>query len=179
MTHNAHLKDPTPILGSRGKGTPPKRILLVAAIMVAEAAAVAGGFWLIGPPSPTVADQVSFPEINAEDDLVEVLVLQGRLDNNRSGVTHVYPTEIYIQVPQRHVEALSAWIADHQNELRADVSTIWKATSPAHLHEPGLQTLSGRIESSLRNILENAIAGGGTCFEKCIVVAGTGYRIEP
>ncbi len=79
--------------------------MLIGGILVAEAAVIIGAMMLFGGPAEVEATQIAVTLDTPEDEkIVEVLVLDGKLPNNKSGVTYIYRTEIYVQVKKRYAE---------------------------------------------------------------------------
>lgn len=156
-------------------GTP----LLVAMVLLAEAAAFVGFMTLAGGPS--TAEAGSALEImpgDPDNAVIETLVLDARLQNNRSGVTYVFDTEIWVQVRAGHQEIVEREIARVHNEIRAEINSTWKACEPRELRESGLETVTRKIYALLSDRFGLDVETGEPVIIKCVIVAGTGFRAD-
>ena len=162
--------------------TPRRRfgtLLLVAGVLLVEAAAFVGFMTLSGgPESAHAGGAMDVVEADPDQAIVEALVLDARLQNNRSGVTYVCDTEIWVQVRGRHRMVVEQEIARLNNEIRAEINAIWKASEPRHLREPGLETLTRKIYALLSDRFGHDVESAEPVILKCVIVAGTGFRAD-
>ena len=154
-------------------------LLLVAGVLIVEAAAFVGFITLSGGPEAAHAGG-ALDVVSADPDqaIVETMVLDARLQNNRSGVTYVCDTEIWVQVRGRHRAAVEQEIARLNNEIRAEINATWKSSEPRHLREPGLETLTRKIYALLADRFGHDVESGEPVILKCVIVAGTGFRAD-
>ena len=77
-----------------------RRWLTRAAVMTAilEITAAIGLLFLFGTPGGAVADDLEFHEPAVEEVMIEIPILDERLQNRQSGLTHVYDVEVILQV---------------------------------------------------------------------------------
>lgn len=169
----APTNEPAPKQGKRF-GT----LVLVAGILLVEAAAFVGFMTIGGPDSAHAGGALEVVEADPDQAVVETLVLDARLQNNRSGVTYVCDTEIWVQVRGRHRAAVEQEIARLNNEIRAEINATWKASEPRHLREPGLETLTRKIYALLADRFGHDVESGEPVILKCVIVAGTGFRAD-
>ena len=95
-------------------------LLLIGAILIIEAAVIVGAMMLLsGPPEVEAAHTQATLETPEDEKIVEVLVFDGKLPNNKSGVTYLYDTEIYAQVKQRYADRVTGEIDQFRNEIKA------------------------------------------------------------
>ena len=95
MEHRNTSSNTTAPVQKRRFGT----MLLVAGVLLAEAAAFVGFMTLAGGPETAQAGSaMDVVPANPDEAVVETLVLDSRLQNNRSGVTYVCDTEIWVQI---------------------------------------------------------------------------------
>jgi hypothetical protein len=154
-------------------------MLLVTGVLLAEAAAFVGFMTLAGGPETAQAGSaLEVVPANPDEAVVETLVLDARLQNNRSGVTYVCDTEIWIQVRGRHLQSVELEIARLHNEIRAEINSTWKGCEPRHLREPGLETVTRKIYALLADRFGHDVESGESVILKCVIVAGTGFRAD-
>lgn len=145
---------------------------LTTALLVAEAAAIVGLFAFVGRPTTTLADA---PAIDAESEVIEEIPLfEGRLSNDRAGSVFVFDTEIYVQVRKSEVERIRREIERTRHELRAEIAAIWRSAEPANFQEPRFETLTARLDATLRDRFNRA---GRQGVSKVVVVSGAGIRL--
>ena len=154
-------------------------LLLVAGVLLVEAAAFVGFMTFSGGPDAAHAGgALDVVGVDPDQAIVETLVLDARLQNNRSGVTYVCDTEIWVQVRGRHQGAVESEISRFNNEIRAEINSIWQGSEPRHLREPGLQTLTRKIYALLSDRFGHDLETGEPVIVKCVIVAGTGFRAD-
>lgn len=155
-----------------------RSILMVVVILVVEAAAIVGIMMLTGSPPEVHADLGAAEAAVAEEEkIVEMLVLDAKLPNNKSGFTYIYDTEIFVQVKQKHVERVTSELDQFQNEIKAELTAIWRTSDPSQFEEPRLETLTRKVHALLSqrfgvDLDDEPIA------TKCVIVMGTGFRVD-
>lgn len=154
-----------------------KFILVVVVLLAVEGAALFF-FFAKGAPKKVEATEpvvVANPE---DEKLVELLVLDDRLVNDRTGISYLYQTEIYCKVRKKD----EGWVKDEiersKNEIRAQVGGIWRTAEPTHFQEPLFETLTRRVESVLRERFDAKATDGKSVIDRCVLVVGTGIRIN-
>ncbi|MEE2719305.1 MAG: DEK C-terminal domain-containing protein [Planctomycetota bacterium] len=154
-------------------------LFLVAGVLIVEAAAFVGFMTFSGGPEAAHAGgALDVVATDPDRAVVETLVLDARLQNNRSGVTYVCDTEIWVQVRGRHLGAVEQEISRLNNEIRAEINATWKASEPRHLREPGLETVTRKIYALLSDRFGHDLETGEPVILKCVIVAGTGFRAD-
>jgi len=156
-----------------------KTMLVLAAMFIVEAVVIVGAFMLAGSP-PEVGAMTSAADIESAEDekLREILVLDDRLPNNKSGVTYLYATEIYIQAKRRHQGRIEAELDQFENEIRSEINAIWKTSEPQHFQEPMLETLTRKIDAMFNRRFGADQETGERIVSKCVIVMGTGMRVD-
>lgn len=161
------------------KGSRTKLFVIVAAVLALEAALIIGVFVLIAGPPTVSASQVPEDDVVSEDDrIVETQILDARLPNNRTGVTYLYDTEIYVQTRQRHVEQVERELDQFQNEIRAEIAAIWRTADPHHFQEPRLESLTRKVSALLDRRFGSDEETSEPIVNKAVIVMGTGFRID-
>lgn len=153
---------------------------MILAILVIEAVGIIGAMKFLGGP-PAKASAIELPhrtEASEDDKIVEALVLNAKMANNKSGVTYLYNTEIYVQVKKRHVEKVKAEIEQFQNEIKADITAIWRTAEPQHFQEPKLENLTRKVYALLTDRFGEDKEHAEPIVTKVVIVMSTGYRID-
>lgn len=164
---------------SERKKLPLRLIMLIGGILVAEAAVIIGAMMLFGGPAEVEATEMTVTLDTPEDEkIVEVLVLDGKLPNNKSGVTYIYGTEIYVQVKKRYAEQVAGELEQFRNEIKADITAIWRTSDPQHFQEPKLQSLTRKVQALLADRFGVDQQSSEPIISKCVIVMGTGFRID-
>lgn len=156
-----------------------KTIFVILAVLLVEAVAIVGILMLVTGPSEVDAAHMPLDaNIAADERIVETLVLDAKLPNARSGVTYLYDTEIYVQAKQRHTPMIREELDQFTNEIRAEISAIWRTSEPHHFQEPRLENLTRKVHALLNERFGLDEASGEPVIAKCVIVMGTGFRID-
>ncbi|MHC5024640.1 MAG: hypothetical protein ACYTGG_12165 [Planctomycetota bacterium] len=156
-----------------------KTLIIIAGVLVVEAAAIVGIMLLVGRPGEVQATSVGGDLVlNEEDKIVEILVLDTRLPNSRSGLTYLYDTEIYVQVRKRYADRLVDHLEQFQNEIKSEIGAIWKTSEPDHFREPKLENLKRKVYALLNERFGPSDDEQGPIIQKVVIVMGTGLRLD-
>lgn len=155
-----------------------KSIIMIVVMLLGEAGLIVGAMMVVGKPASVSGDVEKPPAELESEKIVEVLVLDDRLPNNRSGITYLYPTEIYIQVRRKHEPLVQDQLKQFQNEIRAEISAIWKTAEPRHFQEPMLENLTRKVQALMDGRFGNDQDTGEPVVSKCVIVSGTGFRVD-
>lgn len=174
-------------VGPRGVGAKPAaaqprrsgvRIAAVtAAVLAAEAGVLWGAFSAMGPRRSEAAAPPP-PLIEAEEQFVEICVFDDRVTNDASGATYQYKADIHLKVRARHAAAVEEGIKRAFNEIREEMSGIFRTAEPEHFLEPLHETLRRRIETALRERFDGAASEASPTIERVLLVIGSGIRIS-
>jgi len=161
------------------KGSPFKTLLVIGGILVVEAVVIVGAMTFLGGPDAVEASDGMGDILTAEEEkLVELPVLDGKLANNKSGITYLYQTEIYVQVKKKHSDRVSEELEQFRNQIRAEITAIWRTSDPNHFQEPKLENLTRKIEALLNERFGTESESGEAIIARCVIVMGTGLRID-
>ena len=153
--------------------------LVLLVILGAEGVAVIGGMNLLKPPVPADASADLMLDDQAEGDrLSEVLIMEERLQNRSTGVTHVYDVEIFVQVREADLDRVTEEIERFGNDIKAEIYAIWKSADARHLQEARLETISRRIEAAMNARFGEPADAEEPIIAKCVIVTGTGFRAD-
>lgn len=131
--------------GKRGKVG-----LLTVVLLLVEAAAIGGGFMVFSSPRQTEAESMTaaFDTSEHEVMLEEVVIFEGNLGNDSSGVALRYPTRIYFKVDARDRHWIEAEASRSSGTIHARLSEIWKLAARRELESPDLAVIEARINKS-------------------------------
>jgi flagellar basal body-associated protein FliL len=155
-----------------------KFAIITVVLLVVEAAVLGGAFMLLAKPKSADATEPVVAKDPEEEKIVEVLVLNDRLANDRSGLTFVYPSEVYVQVKRKDEAWVTEEIERFKNEIRADLVAVWRTAEPHHFQEARLESLTRRVETLLRERFDKHNLDGEPVIVKCVIVSGTGIRVN-
>ncbi|MSR40929.1 MAG: hypothetical protein EXS10_03395 [Phycisphaerales bacterium] len=154
-----------------------KFMAITAGLLVVEGAAIVGFFSMTGPKhvEAEVPVMIANPE---ESKPIELLLLDDRLVNDRTGLAYLYEVEVYVKVRKKDEVWVKEEIERSRNELRAEIGGLWRTAEPHHFQEPTFETLTRRIEGVLRERFDHRSADGKPTVDRCVLVVGTGIRIN-
>jgi hypothetical protein len=155
----------------------PRVALVVGGILVVEAVVIIGAMTILSGPAPVEAARVPAAlEAPEEERITEILVLDDKLPNDRTGVTYLYETEIFAQVKKRYADRVSAELQQFRNEIRSEIAAIWRTAEPGNFQEPRFETLTRRVQTLLADRFGVDRAHDEPIISKCVIVMGTGMR---
>lgn len=151
----------------------------IGAVLLIEAVLIVGVMMFIGRPGEVRADaEMADSGATADERIQEILVVDRKLPNNKSGVTYLYDTEIYVQVRARHADRVTAELEQFRNEITAEINSIWRTSHPSHFLEPNHENLNRKVEALLQRRFGNDSQSGEPIVVRTIIVMGTGFRID-
>jgi hypothetical protein len=158
--------------GEGKKKLPLKTLIILVAALLIEAVAIAAVFMIAKGPEPIQADAALSEELASAEKPVEVLVIQEKFQNTRTGRSYLYDTEIYVIIRNKHFDAVEGTIQSMQAQLSTEIATIFRRAEPSYMMEPDLATLSRQIGAVLVQKLGTDSEGEpyvmGTLIKKCI-----------
>ena len=127
--------------------------LMTMVLLVAEAAAIGGGFMLFSSPKETEAEGMSidFEAVEHEVMKEEVVIFEGNLGNESSGVALRYPARVFFKVDARDRLWIEAESSRSSGTIHAQLSEIWKLATRRELESPDLAAIEARIKRSFEN----------------------------
>jgi len=127
------------------KKMPLMTIIVVAVIMIAEAA-VFGGVWFMAKPESAQAQEQAEDPDAALEELVEVALIGDKFQNTRQGAqSYLYDATIYVVVKRKNEGFVQAQIESNTARISADIRNIFERAEPAHLNEPEKLTIKRQI----------------------------------
>ena len=166
--------------GQRKRRKSPLRLVIVlGGILVVEAVVIIGAMMILGgPPNVEAAEVPAVMTAPEEERIVEILVLDAKLPNNKSGMTYLYDTEIYVQVKKRYSDRVVAELQQFRNEIKSEITAIWRTAEMRHFQEPRLESVTRRIQTMLSDRFGVDLQRDEPIISKCVIVMGMGFRID-
>lgn len=159
--------------------SPLRLVIVVGGILVLEAVVIIGAMMLLGGPADVQATEVPATLAAPDDErIVEIMVLDAKLPNNKSGMTYLYDTEIYVQVKKRYADQVTDELDQFRNEIKSEIAAIWRTAEPRHFQEPRLETLTRRVQTLLSDRFGVDHQRDEPIISKCVIVMGMGFRID-
>jgi len=156
-----------------------KLMIVLGGILAVEAVVIIGAMLILGgPPDVEAAEVPAVMMAPEEERIVEILVLDAKLPNNKSGMTYLYDTEIYVQVKKRYSDQVDEELQQFRNEIKSEITAIWRTAEMRHFQEPRLESLTRRIQSMLSDRFGVDLQRDQPIISKCVIVMGMGFRID-
>ncbi|TVQ78167.1 MAG: hypothetical protein EA380_06355 [Phycisphaeraceae bacterium] len=127
------------------RALPIKTIIVVLAMLLAEAGLIIGAVMLFGRPSSVHALHFDSGEALMGDRAREISLLHEKFTNNRRGRLWIYDLEVIILVKENHVETVTAQIDARRAQIRSGVNRIMTAAQASYFEEPGYETIRRQI----------------------------------
>ena len=172
------MADETPTPETTKKKSPLRTIILVVAILLIEAGAFIGWMMLHKPERVEASRDVAIIEVPDDEKIVELMVIDARLPNNKSGVTYLYDAQIWVQVKNRYSAQVADQLDRFRNEIKAEITAIWRTSDPRHFQEPKLENLTRKINALLDARFGADPQTGETILAKSVIVMQPGFRVD-
>jgi flagellar basal body-associated protein FliL len=160
---------------SKKKGL--KTMLILAGVLVLEAATVVVTFMVSGGPKPAAAEHNSALIIDDSKKEAEELVIQDRFPNSRRGENYLYDTEIYLVTRRQHQPKVQEKLKAMSATIHAEIATVFRRADPSYMHEDDLQTLSRQIKGVLDEKFGKD-ADGEPIVLRVVITRCVEYRID-
>jgi len=160
------------------KKLPLKTLAIFASVMLLEGGVIATVFMLSGQPAQVKGESAADLVAQQGEKPVELMVIEDRFQNTKTGRTYLYQTEVYVVVKQKHKDVLSKRIEAMQAQIKDEIGLIIRRAEPAHLLEPTLATLKRQVNAKLDELLGPDEAGNSR-LEKVLIPKVTQYRADP
>ncbi len=165
--------------GKKNRKSPLKLMIILGGILAVEAVVIIGAMMILGgPPDVEAAEVPAVMTAPEEERIVEILVIDAKLPNNKSGMHYLYDTEIYVQVKKRYADQVSEELQQFRNEIKSEITAIWRTAELRHFQEPRLESLTRRIQIMLSDRFGVDHQRDQPIISKCVIVMGIGFRID-
>lgn len=131
---------------SRGRGG--KAAMTTAVLLVAEAVVIGGAFMMFSKPAEIEAVGLSpeLAETAPEAMLEEVVIFDGHLGNEATGVAFRYPTRVFLKVDARDRLWIEAESSRSAGTIHARLSEIWRSAGRRELDSADLAAIEARVQ---------------------------------
>lgn len=144
-----------------GQSSPAKKsgrlipITIVLAIMAAEGVAVYFVARMLGsnPAAAVAAVEAAKAEAETKDGTVELDLAETRPSNSLTGRFITFHVRVSALVKQSQSDEAKALIESNKNRIQDAVNVVFRGAEPAHLKEPGLESIRRRIEHEVERVL--------------------------
>ena len=172
------MPDETPEPEVGKKKSPLKTIILVVVILLVEAGVFVGVMMMHDPQLVEANPHAAVIEIPEDEKIVELRVIDARLPNNKIGATYLYDTQVWVQVKSRYSEQVADQLDRFHNEIKAEITAIWRTSDPRHFQEPKLENLTRKVNALLDARFGADPQTGETILAKSVIVMQPGFRID-
>lgn len=161
-----------------GRTSTLKALAILLAILALEGATIGVTMWLSGPKAASAEGEAAAEEA-AGDELIELLVLQEKFPNLRSGRQMLYDVEIYITAEQRHnkEDKLKERLESRRAQIVMEIATIVRRAEPSFFNEPTLATLRRQVKAVLDERLGTS-DDGDPVVQEVLITRCTPFRAD-
>ncbi len=138
MAADDKKKEPEDGAEGKKKGLPLVPIIVVTAMLIGEAAIVAGMFMFLGGPTEVQADPAVADKLAEGEKPVTLPVLARKFQNTRSGESLLYDVEVFATTRKKHEEEAKALLEEKQAAIGFEVMVLFRKAEPAFLREASL-----------------------------------------
>lgn len=157
------------------KKPPIKTIGIIAVLMIVEAVVV---MFVVGSGKPASGHAATEPAHLVDDDsdkTQELELVSDRFQNMTSGNPWVWDISIYLQVKNKHAEAVQGVLDQRQAEIKEGLGQIIGRARHSQLTEPERQTLTRQVGAFLEK-LEGITRDGKPLIERVIIAKCRGFQ---
>ena len=160
------------------KKLPLKTLIILAAVMIVEGAAISGVYLLSGGPAAVRADSAAADDEAAKNELVEELVVEGKFQNTKTNRAYLYDTQVYVKVRQKHRDTVTKELESKRAAITMEIASIIRSAEPVHLREANLATLTRQITAALQQMLSADEDTGESKVEEVTIPMFMQYRTD-
>lgn len=154
---------------AKKKGLPLVPIIVVSAMLIGEAAIVAGMFMFLGGPSEVQADPALDEKMAEGERPLTLTVLEDKFQNKKSGESFLYDVEIFATTKVKHEEEAEKRLEEQKAAIRFEVMVLFRKAEPAFLREPSLQTMTRQIRAVVQKAVGNVPGTDEPLFDDVIL----------
>lgn len=157
------------------KGLPVKTIGVVAALMIAEAAAVYVVFGMFGGPKTSEA-HAGHAELKHDEDneVQEIELVEDKFQNLTTGRVWIWDVSLFVQVRKKNVERVERVLEQRGAEIKEGIGQIVSKAQHSHLKEPERQSLNRQFSVFLEKVVGTE-EDGKALVERVLIPKCRGY----
>ena len=125
-----------------------KAVIALLAILLLEGGIIGVTIYIAGGPRAARGDQ-SQEGSDDQDRPVEVLVVDDKFPNLKTGRQYLYDTEVYITVRSSQSDTIKKKLESMKAQVQMAIGGIIRQADPSYFKEPTLTTLRRQIRSEL------------------------------
>lgn len=131
------------------RATAIKAALFATIVLLLEAGTIGVTMYLSGGPAAAKGEQTSQGDQASQDGPAEVLVVEDRFPNTRSGRQYLYDTEVYITVEGKHADTIKKKLESMRAQIEMAIGVTIRKADPSYFKEATLATLRRQIKAEL------------------------------
>ena len=151
--------------------------MMVAAMLVGEAALIVGVMMVLGGPSKVQAIDVE-GEVDPGEEPTELAVLHEKFTNTSTGRVWVWDVELLMVVQKRHEEKVQEVIAAQDATIRTGIGELVAGASHQSFNEPGRPTLTRQVREYMRRLVGRDMASGDEIVIDVLLPKVTGFPTD-
>jgi flagellar basal body-associated protein FliL len=157
--------------------SPLMTLLILAAVLCLQVGVVGAAYWLWGGASEVRADPAAKDQAAQAEQPVEVLIVDSKFQNTRTGRSYLYDTEVYIVAKQKHEDYVKKRLEARKAQIVTDIATIIRRAEPSYFDEPELSTLTRQIRADLKRVFGQT-EQGKSYIDKVLIKKMTEFRTD-
>lgn len=171
-------KPATPEPEASAKKKPPlKTIAVVGGLMVAEAAGVYLFVGMTGHGPQTADAQVHGAAGHADDEAVEIELVDDKFQNLQTGRIWMWDIAIYLKTRRKHEAYITEELVKRDAEIREGVGQIIRRAQHGNLREPDLTTLNRQLTAYFDKVFKPD-ANGTSRIDRVLIPKCKGLQID-
>jgi flagellar basal body-associated protein FliL len=162
---------------SHRKGLPLKMLIVVAGLMIGEAAGVYVLVGMSGSRAEPAAAEIHGAEQADLAQSVEIELIDEKFQNMQTGRVWIWDTQIVLKARKKNQEFIETELENRNAEIMEGVAQIMRRAQHSHLREAELTTINRQLTAYLDKCL-GPDADGHTRIERVLIPKCRGYQVE-
>jgi flagellar basal body-associated protein FliL len=157
--------------------SPLMTLLILAAVLCMQVGVVGAAYWMWGGAKPVKADAAAADKAAKAEQPVEIMIVEDKFQNTRTGRSYLYDTEVYIVAKQKHKDFIKKRMKARKAQIVTEIATIIRRAEPSYFDEPELSTLTRQIRAALNRVLGKT-EGGKSYIDQVLIKKMTEFRTD-
>jgi flagellar basal body-associated protein FliL len=157
--------------------SPLMTLLILAAVLAMQVGVVGAAYWMWGGANPVKADAAAKDKAAQAEQPVEIMVVEDKFQNTRTGRSYLYDTEIYIVSKHKHKDFIKKRMKARKAQVVTEIATIIRRAEPSYFDEPELSTLTRQIRAALNRVLGKT-EDGKSYIDTVLIKKMTEFRTD-
>jgi hypothetical protein len=159
------------------KKLPIKAIVVVAGIMIAEAAGVYVLVGMSGPKQVAAESEIHGLDQAHGQQTVEIDLIDDKFQNMQTGRVWMWDMKIVLKTAQKNEAHISGELEQRASEIQEGIAQIVRRAQHSHLKEPDLVTLTRQLTAYADKVFGHD-AQGNSRVEKIMIPKCRGVDVE-